>query len=187
MLVLFVLLFVLFGWLTGGRLSRLEKTTVRWLPLCIGAFLLESLVPILHRFLPWPRERWIWLPVTLSYLMIFLFLWRNRQLRKTAVLAGTGSFCNFLVIALNGFRMPVSLSVIDRLPAERALALISGEIPTYMAASGKVRLLFLGDIIPMPLLGGFASIGDLFLAAGIFFCFMAIMAPVRLPAWWRKG
>ena len=113
------------------------------------------------------------------------FLARFR--RRYALLAGLGSLCNFLVIAVNDFRMPVSQSVLQHLSPQRLQQLQSGAIPLYAAADEQTRLLFLGDIIPVPVLGGFASIGDLLLTAGLFFCLMAIMSPDRLPGWWKKG
>ena len=187
MLIVFIPLFICFGWIMGGRLSRLEQTDIRWLPLCLLSCLLELLLAPACRYLPWPRETWIRLPVCGSYLLIFLFLWRNRKLRKTALLAGLGSLCNFLVIAVNDFRMPVSQGVLQHLSPQRLQQLQSGAIPLYAAADGRTRLLFLGDIIPVPVLGGFASIGDLLLTAGLFFCLMVIMSPDRLPGWWKKG
>ena len=70
-----------------------------------------------------------------------------------------------------------------------AAALLAGEIPMYRAADASTRLLFLGDILycPLPLFGGLASLGDILLAAGVFFCLMACMRPSRLPMWLTTG
>ena len=38
-----------------------------------------------------------------------------------------------------------------------------------------------------PLIGGFASIGDILLAAGVFFCLLAVMKPIKLPRWMVLG
>ena len=185
MLAVAVLLSILFGWMMGGKLRRLERIQLFWLPLPIGGLLLEWAIQPLTGILPWPPETWVWFPVWCSYLCLLLFLLKNSHLRRTAVLAGSGTLCNLAVITANGMRMPVSQKAAAFLSAEGLSQLPAGEIPTYMLANDKTRLLFLGDILPLP--GGFASIGDLLLAAGIFFCIMAIMSPVHLPKWWKRG
>ena len=85
--------------------------------------------------------------------------------------------------------MPVSAQAALRLSSLGFEALSSGAIPMYALAGPETRLLFLGDIfyLPIPLLRGFASVGDFCLAAGVFFCLMAMMKPSRLPIWLRNG
>lgn len=85
--------------------------------------------------------------------------------------------------------MPVSAQAALRLSSLGFEALSSGAIPMYALAGPETRLLFLGDIfyLPIPLLRGFASVGDFCLAAGVFFCLMVMMKPSRLPIWLRNG
>ena len=136
-----------------------------------------------------PFEAWAWLPLLLSYGLIFLFLWQNRHLKKTCLLVGAGGACNLAGIAANGWRMPVASWAAALLSEQGAAALLAGEIPMYRAADASTRLLFLGDILycPLPLFGGLASLGDILLAAGVFFCLMACMRPSRLPMWLTTG
>ena len=175
MLILAVLLSLLIGWLGGGRLRRFEQAELRLLWLPAAALLLQRV---------WLRP-WTLL---LSYALLLLFLWFNRRLRAAAVLTAAGSLCKLLVIALNGFRMPVSQRAMTALSAQGAADLLAGRIPMYAAATESTRLLFLGDVIylPLPLFGGFASVGDLLLAAGIFFLLMAVMRPPRLQPLWPR-
>lgn len=169
------------GWCAGGRLSRFEGAGLRWLVLPVLSLLLQALSPHL-------------VPLTgvlvlFSYLLLLLFLWKNRALRKTALFAGLGSLCNALVIAANGFRMPVAAGAANHLSPETAAQLIGGEIPMYTLAGDTARLLFLGDVLycPIPFFEGFASVGDILLALGIFFCLMRVMSPSRLPRWLCSG
>ena len=182
MLILAVLCAIVLGYLTGGRLSRYEGAALTWLWLPVIALLMqEVLLPHLtglHALL-----------VPLSYILILLFLWKNRHLRKTALLCGLGWGCNTLVICANGFRMPVAAWAVSHLSPEGAASLAAGEIPMYALAGEHTRLLFLGDVLycPLPFLGGFASVGDLLLAGGLFFCLVRVMGPGRLPRWLKSG
>lgn len=182
MLILSVLCSIAVGWLSGGRLSRYEDAGLTWLGLPVAALLLQELLL--------PRLTGLhFLLVPLSYALLFLFLWRNRHLVKTALLCGLGWGCNALVICANGFRMPVSAGAAAHLSPQGLAALTAGEIPMYALAGPETRLLFLGDVLycPLPLLGGFASVGDLLLAAGLFFCLLRVMDPTRLPRWMKSG
>ena len=182
MLILAVLCAIGVGFLAGGRLCRFEGAGLAWLGLPVAALLLQELLL--------PRLTGLhFLLVPLSYALLFLFLWRNRHLVKTALLCGLGWGCNALVICANGFRMPVSAGAAAHLSPQGLAALTAGEIPMYALAGPETRLLFLGDVLycPLPLLGGFASVGDLLLAAGLFFCLLRVMVPTRLPRWMKSG
>ena len=181
MLILTLCCALVVGWAAGGRLSRWEAAGLRALPLPVLALLLQGLqglLPVLAGGL-----------VLLSYLLLALFLWWNRALRKTALLSGLGCLSNALVISVNGLRMPVSARAMACLSPAGAARLAAGEIPMYALAGADTRLGSLGDMLycPFPLLGGFASVGDLLLAAGIFFCLLRLMAPPRLPRWMVSG
>lgn len=176
MLTLAVLCALILGWCTGGRLARWEEAGLHLLPLPVAALVLQAAV---HA--PWA--------ILLSYALIFVFLLRNRHLKKTAALLGAGSLCNLAVIAANGWRMPVVAQALELLSPQTSADLLAGMIPMYTAAVPDTKLLFLGDVLycPLPLLGGFASIGDLLLMAGIFFCILAVMSPTKLPRWMKSG
>ena len=177
-----VLIALAVGWTFGGRLARYEKARMRGLWMPFPAFLAQSLpnwVPAFSDGIPAA------VGIVICYGTLALFLFQNRRLRKTFWFAGSGTLCNFLVIALNDFCMPVSQRVLSLLSEEGARALMAGEIPMYCAAGPDTRLLFLGDILPLP--GGFASVGDLLLAVGAFFCILCLMRPRKILHWWIKN
>lgn len=181
MLTAAVLCSLTVGWCTGGRLSRFERAGVRALLLPVAALLLQGALSLLPSLAP--------LLVALSYLLLLLFVFLNRHLHKTAIFAGLGGFCNALVIFSNHFRMPVSSRALSQLSPEGVSSLLNGDIPMYCLAGPDTRFLFLGDILhcPLPLIGGFASLGDILLAIGVFFCILKLMGPVRLPGWMVSG
>ena len=176
MLSLSVLAALVLGWFFGGRLSRFEHARLRLLFLPVLALLLQ-------RLSVFPAT------LVLSYILLFLFVFLNRHLKKTALLVGCGSLCNLAVIAANDWRMPVAAWAVEVLSPQGAQDLLTGNIPMYALADPETKLLFLGDVLycPVPVIGGFASIGDLFLMLGVFFCLLAAMSPNRLPAWAKSG
>lgn len=186
MLILAVALALLLGWCTGGRLARFEGLTLHLLLLPPLALLLQA-VP--GWFPADSYDVWGWALIPCSYLLLLIFLWANRHLKKTALCIFTGSLCNLLVISANGWRMPVSQAAITTLSPEGLAMLTSGQVPMYALADKSTSLVFLGDIFycPIPFFKGFASIGDLLLAAGVFFCLMAILSPSKLLLWMRSG
>jgi len=178
MLLFCALCTLVIGFCLGGRLSRFERAGLRWLPLPIAAFFFQSA-------LSWLPEL-TFAPALLasSYFLLFIFLWHNRHLSLSSLFLGLGSLCNFVVIAANGFAMPISARAMSALSSEGAAALLAGEIPMYRLADDTTRLLFLGDILwfPVPFFQGFASVGDILLSVGVFFLLMTVMCPTRLIA-----
>ncbi|AFK87645.1 MULTISPECIES: DUF5317 domain-containing protein [Thermoanaerobacterium] len=107
----------------------------------------------------------------LDYLMLFIGLWYNRHNKYMRIIA-IGIILNFIVIFANGGRMPVS---IDSLKAAGIGYLVpeltKNIIPTHQAMTSSTKLKFLCDVLylpkPYPLPKTF-SVGDLFIATGIF-------------------
>lgn len=107
----------------------------------------------------------------LDYLMLFIGLWYNRHNKYMKVIA-IGIILNFIVIFANGGRMPVSIKALNAAGISYLIpGLQKNVIPTHQAMTAATKLKFLGDILylpkPYPLPKTF-SIGDLFIATGIF-------------------
>lgn len=118
-------------------------------------------------------------------------LWLNRK-EKGFWLIFTGVALNFLVMAANGGRMPVSLEAVSVLDPVYTEMLQSGTAVTkHMLMDESTRLAFLGDIIPLtsPYPRDQAiSIGDVIMNVGIFVFIQQLMlkskaesAPPVLP------
>ncbi|OXT08765.1 hypothetical protein CE561_04085 [Thermoanaerobacterium thermosaccharolyticum] len=107
----------------------------------------------------------------LDYLMLFIGLWYNRHNKYMKVIA-IGIILNFIVIFVNGGRMPVSINALNTAGISYLVPeLQKNVIPTHQAMTAATKLKFLCDILylpkPYPLPKTF-SIGDLFIATGIF-------------------
>jgi hypothetical protein len=159
---------VVLGWvigiLRGGRTSRLANPGFRAVYLPIIAAVIQYTAPPLVSLSGLSLEKGYWLVVCLSYGADLIFAIVNYRLWWGALGIALGTISNFTVIAVNGWRMPVSpvaanLSQITA-PAERL---------GYFMATPAAKLLFLGDIIPLPipLIAGYLSVGDILLSVGV--------------------
>jgi hypothetical protein len=169
MLALTAVLFgILLGYACGGRLKGLLHTEIKLLWLPIIAYLMDvggaQLAKLLPGFIPYS-----WMLITAQYILLFTFIVVN-LFRFEFCLFGAGSLMNYLVISFNRFRMPVAENLYLDTQGQMAGyvgALSKNEIYRYTLMTPKTIFPFFGDIIFVPLFGGFASIGDILLAAGM--------------------
>ena len=158
------------GALCRGRLSNLPSLKLRavWI-LLVALFIQVLIFPL---FLPQPLFPYAIAPLHLvSYAMVLVWILMNLRLRPMWIV-GLGGVLNFLVLAVNGGYMPVSLDALVQ----------AGEASTanHLAATGvyanvipmgaDTRLNFLGDILAMPdwvPLARVLSLGDIVIAMGI--------------------
>ena len=110
----------------------------------------------------------------LIYIIGFIFLYINRNL-PGLVLILIGVFLNFLVISVNGGRMPVSAeaaAAIDPMYVEVFKAAITeSEYAKHILLTESSNLKFLADIIPLSKpypITQIISIGDVVMNIGIF-------------------
>ncbi len=175
LLLVGVLLGIIIGFAARGQLMRLTMLSGLWLPI-----LSFAVMPALRIFPAMP----LWIKAVImvfSYGCILLFAYQNKKFWLPALLISAGSLMNFAVIAANAFRMPVSeraLSVYTDMTPE---AVIAKHADYFVACGDKAKLLFLGDVIyvPVPLVGGFLSLGDIVLALGV--CILIVMSMVEAP------
>lgn len=111
------------------------------------------------------------------YLVGLFFLWYNRNLPGFKILL-FGVFLNFIVMAVNGGRMPVSLEASTVLDPYYLEALTDNLYGKHAAITEYTRLAFLGDIIPLappyPKVR-VISIGDVVMNIGAFIFIQHIM------------
>jgi MFS family permease len=179
------------GLVLGGRLENLASIRLRHLNLLFLAvivrfgteFGLQLLAPV-EAATPLVLPRL--LLFGLSYGLLLYVLWANRTYPGLA-LAFVGIASNALVILLNAGRMPVW-------EAAYAASGLTGEISTVLhkplESADAVEFLLhlgpLGDIIPIPIwpVQNVASIGDIFLTAGLaFFVFATLVRGPEADPW----
>ena len=178
MLIAGIALGLALGLLLGGRLENLANIRLRFLPLLFVAVIFRFAVEAALNF-GLPVAEALRMPLlALAYGLLLFVLWKNRWYPGLA-LAMVGIAANGLAILANGGRMPVWLPAYE-------ISGIQGPIDSVLhfelaAELGPEFLLNLGplaDIIPIPFwpVQNVASLGDLFLTAGLaFFLFATIL------------
>lgn len=179
MLILGVALGLVAGLLVGGRLDNLIAVRLRWIWLLFLAALLRFATEffLVQRVEAVEQLR---MPLFLTaYGLLLIGLYVNRQ-RPGIAMAFVGIASNAIAIAANGGFMPIWQ------PSLAAAGFGLGDVrsplhvvvPAPLDETFLTHLGFLGDIlpIPLPILQNVASIGDVFLAAGLaFFLFATVV------------
>lgn len=152
---------LLVGYARGGRLANLAQVRLHRGWLVAVAVLTQALLTMVGA-LNGPVEVLTGPVLLASHLALLVFVWRNRLLPGMALIFA-GFAMNAAVITANG-AMPVG---------REALFAISGSATTAISP-GKHRLLadgdslvWLADIIPIPVLRTIVSAGDVVLGAGV--------------------
>lgn len=173
------------GKLRKGKFSYLKDAEIHKWYLIVFAFLLEFIAVFLssrgYQFV----SNNIFSIHLISYSLLFVGIYFNIS-KLSFKLIMLGTFLNFLVIMLNGGQMPVSQDAMIRAGLTGDLdALINGEIITHTVIGKDTVLKFLGDIFilakPYPKPKVF-SLGDVFLAIGIFVYIQEIMVKKYIKA-----
>ena len=166
------------GKLRGGSFSNIKDTSLeKWYFFILGFMVEFAAVYMASREVSFFRDN-ILIVHFLSYLLLFIGIYFNHRTLSFRIVF-IGVFLNFLVIMANGGQMPVSgeamadIGLIDNM-----IAIRDGKIITHTLMNGNTALKYLGDIFvlakPYPRPKIF-SIGDVFMALGIFMYIQEIM------------
>lgn len=191
MLLYGLILVLIAGKLLGGQFGKLVQLQLR------SGYWLLGLVLIQVCGIFWRQQNLLGgsLLIVISYLGLIAFVVRNRSL-PGMYLVLAGICLNFLVISANGGAMPVTQQALESIGrASRVTAVQpAGAGPGAAAqvvdsSKGSVtaepQLLFLGDVIVVPLPGALAtalSVGDLFLSLGLSWLILKTMQIKPLSA-----
>ena len=184
MLIAGTLLGLLLGLRAGGRLDNLGNIQLRWPLLLVAAVVVRfGTEGLLNLGVGFVEDLRAWL-LAAGFALLLIALWVNRYYPGLSI-AFVGILLNGIVIVVNGGHMPIwatSLDAAGLAPADVTSAL--HVIVPGAASDFFLRALILGDIIPIPLpvIQNVASLGDLFLTAGLaFFLFASVVrVPTRL-------
>ena len=183
-----ILLALAAGAMAGGGLPRLTQLRLQWLPLlllALGARVIAHLLGRTDLALAGAVASFLFIT---GYVVLFGWLWRNRRIPGLQV-AAVGIGANAVAVLVNGGHMPVW----DRAYVAAGLAAggLDGSAFHFLMSSQSVGDFVrqagpLGDVLPIPLgiVRDVVSIGDVLLAAGIFWAIVYSMThalPSVLP------
>jgi len=164
MLVDFLLLGILVGWLGGGSLTRLSEAQIP----AFWFIILGFLIRFLSFWIPFSWSRWVGITGMFLVFVASLSGFRVRGFK----LISLGAFLNCLVMLFNQGRMPVWTDMALRLELFSLVErLQQGAFAEYVALNDSGKLFFLGDVLPYfsLLFRKFfvVSIGDYLLGLGV--------------------
>jgi len=158
---------IMIGWLLKGQLRRLGDLPIKgaWLIILLGVMV------VFIKFTQSPERRLLYQGLMLSFFVIMIYmLVLNRKLPGVKLIMA-GLCLNFLVMAVNGGRMPVSeWAEIVSGQAAYLPELLNDTGSRHVLLTDQTKLFFLGDIIPIPPpypVSRVISAGDVFLILGV--------------------
>jgi MFS family permease len=173
-----IILGLVLGLVLGGKLEHLASIRLRFLPLLFLAVIIRFGTELA---LGWGVPLADTLRVPLlggAYGLLLFTVWQNRWYPGMA-LAFVGLGANALAITVNGGRMPVWLPAFEASGLTPPLdSVLHFTLPAQIGPEFLFRLGPLGDIIPIPFapIQNVASLGDVFLTAGLgFFLFATLL------------
>ena len=178
MLIAGIAVGLLLGLFLGGKIERLADIRLKFLPFLFAGVILrfgtEALIVYGVDVVDELR-----VPLFgLAYGLLLFALWQNR-LYPGMALAFVGVASNALVIMINGGYMPVWIPAYEASGLSGAMGtVLHVPLPLTLGPEFLLRLGPLADLIPLPIppLNNVASIGDMFLTAGLsFFLFSTVL------------
>ncbi len=165
-----LLLAIVIGLVTGGRIGDLSRLRTRWAPLAVAGLVLQVLLP--------PG----WWPLVLlyvSFVVLTVFCLVNLRTHGFALIL-VGTLMNFLVIGVNQ-GMPVGrAALVDSGQHDTLRELIDDGGVKHHLASPDDRLMFLADVIPIPPpVQQAVSAGDVVAYVGVGYLVIAAMHTSR--------
>lgn len=169
--------------LRGGRFTRLVSFPLRWGLLAVAAFAIQALfiyqMPVQKGIGVWGWQEVLFV---VSHLLLLAVVWANRRLPGVKLI-GLGLLLNLTVMVANGGWMPVTPEAVVKAGHTGLVPSLEPGTRVYSSkniilAAEQTKLRFLSDVFvlskPFPIPTIF-SIGDVFVAAGVFLLIQGAM------------
>jgi hypothetical protein len=171
------------GKLRGGSFSNMKDASLeKWYFFILGFLVEFTAVYMASKGAGFFKEN-ILILHCLSYLLLFTGIYFNRGILAFKIIF-IGVFLNFLVIMANGGQMPVSGEAMIGIGLmDNMIAIRDGEIITHTLMNDHTVFKYLGDILVLPKpypRPKIFSIGDVFMALGVFIYIQEIMINKKL-------
>jgi hypothetical protein len=172
-----IILSLIVGFIRGGSLKGLQRLNFKYGWVFPILLLFQVIIFYVQNDYAW-IAKWSGFSFMLVYIVGLLFLWMNRSHAGMKLIV-VGVLLNFIVMAVNGGRMPVSLEAAAVLDPSYVQALQQGLYAKHTMLIDSTKLAFLGDIIPLTNpypRTQVISIGDILMNIGIFMFIQHVMS-----------
>lgn len=168
---------IILGKLRGGKLANLADISLeKWGFIPAGFFLSYISIYLITQGNSFLMNNFVFVQLA-SNLLLLLTLYFNRK-TKPFILVSVGILSNVIPMTFNGGRMPVSQWALQKAGLVEELALIAdNRIVTHTLIDLNTEFVFLADTIP--LLNKVISVGDIFVALGIFLIIQKYMTSAQ--------
>ncbi|NTW70861.1 MAG: DUF5317 family protein [Eubacteriaceae bacterium] len=167
-----LLIAIVIGYIRKGKIMNIAHLRIRLVPLMVLAFLLQGAIYAGYAYDIGIIKEYDILLHFVSYIILFAALMSNFE-NKWFILLTMGVIMNFIVIFLNGGKMPVSLTAAETIGITDGLQeLFLKRGGTHQELTNSTILWYLADIIPVKLPGilsffnNILSVGDLVIYLG---------------------
>lgn len=151
---------IIIGWIRKGSLLSLTNIRLKGLWILPVAYLAEHVSVVALHGITYE------LTIVCSYVALLAFCLLNLRVQGV-VWTTVGTAANFLVMVVNGLRMPAYMPAVKQLDPTLIPRLLAGNYGKSIAMSATTHLNFLGDIFPFYIKpASLISIGDILFAIG---------------------
>jgi hypothetical protein len=158
---LIILTGLIVGWIRKGSIWVITSVAVRWLWVLPASYLLQ------HISINYLHGTAYELCIVASYVLILLFCGANIKI-PGILWTAIGSASNFLVLLVNGLRMPAYIPAAEHLAPSLVPLLYKGEFGKSIAMTSSTHLNFLADIFSFEIYPpSLISIGDILVGIGL--------------------
>lgn len=182
MIIAVLALGIVFGYIRKGSLKNLAYYKIKFVPLILLSCIMQIGIYLAYKYNIEMIQNYDIVIHFVSYIVLFAGLMGNFD-NKWFLLITVGIVLNFIVIFLNGGKMPVSLDAAEKigLDATALSVLLTAKAGTHQLLGPDALLGILGDVIPFALpqalkfFSNIYSVGDIFMFVGILGLLQSIM------------
>ncbi len=165
----YVVAIIIIAYLKQRYFSSLWDVKIKAPALILGCFIIQVGSMYFYQETP-AYAKWFSVLILLSYFLLSIGAWLNRNLPGFRLFS-IGMFMNFLVIACNGGRMPVSSKALEAANLSHYIDILETGYKKHQLMNESTILPFLGDVVPLhfpyALMNMVVSIGDLVITFGM--------------------
>lgn len=182
----YVLAVIIIAYLKKRSFASLWEVKIKAPALIFGCFIIQ--VGSMYFYQETPSYAiWFSILILISYLLLSIGAWYNRNLPGFRIFS-IGMFLNFLVIACNGGRMPVSSKALDEANLSHYIDILKTGYKKHQLMDENTILPFLGDVVPLhfpyALMNMVVSVGDLIVTFGMCLFFFLTITEYKMSSFY---